>query len=712
MLAIAGAGAAVARRASNVPPLSPDGEVVALTAAGGKVYVQGAFSRFGPHTGNFAVVSRSTARRPQAASAVSGDVDAVVSDGRGGWFIGGEFDRVGGVRCERLAHLTADGRLDRRFCLAPDHDVLALALAGKTLYVGGGFDSIGGEPRKLVASFDADTGAINPWHPSASGNVVDTIAATGSIVYVGGVFTAFGGALRRNLAALDPGTGNALPWNPRPNGSVDDISLLGSSVFLGGDFTRVDDEPRVGIAAIDAETGRPTPWRADVGNESGGAEVDALTGNESTLYLGGDFDHVAGLARDGLAAVDTVSGAVRPWRPPVSPVIGDLFLAGNTVYAGGDFFASPENENREIGSLVAIDADTGALENWKPDPDDTVNAVAVAGDSVAAGGLFVSVGDARPRPCLAAATPAGGPTRWRPRIACDSLSLPENIENGIAVSGQDVFALTPETSRSYTDRLTVIDPRTGRVKRSLSIPSNGAPSYTLAVLGSRLYIGGSLNRIAGMRRSNLAALDRTSLRALPWNPRANGNIDSLAASRDTVWVAGTFTRIGGARRAHLAALDTRSGRAKAWSPHVNGPISSITRSGSTIYLLGAFTKVGSVLRRGLAAVDAVTGKPTSWRPQLPRLPSGTVLVSGSVVYVVLEQRYVGQNLSAPAQIIALSRRSGAELAWKPEPPEGGFSAPGWTDAIDTLAAARGRLIIGGAFGPFLVTTPLAHASRR
>jgi hypothetical protein len=82
------------------------------------------------------------------------------------------------------------------------------------------------------------------------------------------------------------------------------------------------------------------------------------------------------------------------------------------------------------------------------------------------------------------------------------------------------------------------------------------------------------------------------------------------------------------------------------------------------------------------------------------------------VYVVLEQRYVGQNLSAPAQIIALSRRSGAELAWKPEPPEGGFSAPGWTDAIDTLAAARGRLIIGGAFEPFLVTTPLAHASRR
>jgi hypothetical protein len=713
VLVIAGAGAAVAMRASNAPPLSPDGEVVALAVARGKVYVQGAFSRFGPYTGHFAVVSRLTAKPQPTAGAVSGNVEAVVSDGRGGWFIGGEFDRVGAVACEGLAHLTADGLLDRRFCLAPDHIVQALALDGKTLYVGGGFDRIGGEQRKLVASLDAETGAINPWHPSASGNVVDAIAVTGSVVYVGGVFTSLGGAPRRNLAALDAGTGRALPWNPRLNDSVDDIALVGSSVFVGGSFDRVDDEPRVGVAAIDAQSGRPTTWRTDLSWSDGAPDVDTLTGNESTLYLGGDFDHVGGLARDGLAAVDSVSGAVRPWRPLLSPVIGDLVLAGDTVYAGGDFFASSENENKKIGSLVAIDANTGALENWNPDPNETVYAVAVAGDKVAAGGLFVSVGDARPRPCLAAVTPAGGLKRWRPRIACDPLPLPVDIENGIAVSGQDVFALTPETSQSYTDRLTVIDAPTGRVKRSLSIPSNGAPSSTLAVLGSRLYIGGSFNGIAGMRRSNLAALDRTSLRALPWNPRANGDVDSLAASRDTVWVAGTFTRIGGARRSNLAALDTRSGHAKAWHPNVNGRVTSVTRFGSTIYLLGSFTKVGNAQRpAGLAAVDAVSGRPRAWNPRLPRRASGPILVTGSVVYVVLEQHYVGQNLSAPAQIIALNRRSGAELRWKPEPPDGGFFAPGSTDAIDALAASRGRLIIGGGFLPYLVTTPLAHSSRR
>jgi hypothetical protein len=706
VLVIAGGGGAAAMRASNVPPLSPTGEVVALAVAKGTVYVHGAFSRFGPYTGGFAVIDRVTAKRRPIMDAIAGAVDAIVSDGRGGWFVGGFFHHVGTVACENLAHLTADGRLDRRFCLDPDHVVEELALDGKTLYVGGAFDSIGGVQRKLMASLDADTGAINPWHASARGDEVEAIAVSGSTVYAGGSFTALGGAQRRNLAALDARTGNALAWNPHPNNRVLDLTLIGSSLFVAGVFDRVDDEPRVAVAAIDAETGHATNWRADASSSLYGAAVYTMTNSQSTLYIGGDFDHVAGVARDGLAAVDSVSGAVRPWHPSLSAATDTLITAGNTVYAGGDFY--PPNGHTKIGSLVAIAADTGALKNWNPDPSDGVDAVAVGGDSVAIGGAFASVGDAAPRPCLAATTSAGGLTSWRPRTVCD----PDNVEigNGIAVSGQHVFAVA-ETTLSYNDRLTVTNARTGRVERSLSIAANGGECCALVVLGSRLYVGGSFNRIGGKRRSNVAALDRTSLRALPWNPRANGEIDSLEASRDTVWVAGTFNRIGGARRTHVAALDSRSGRAKPWNPNVDGPVSSIARFGSTIYLVGAFTKVGNVRRSaGLAAVDAVTGKPTSWKPQLPRRPSGTILVTGSVVYIVLEQKYVGlgQNPSTPAQIIALDRRSGAELAWNPEPPEGGFFAPGWTDAIDALAASRDRLIVGGEFEPFLVTMALAH----
>jgi hypothetical protein len=128
--------------------------------------------------------------------------------------------------------------------------------------------------------------------------------------------------------------------------------------------------------------------------------------------------------------------------------------------------------------------------------------------------------------------------------------------------------------------------------------------------------------------------------------------------------------------------------------------------GSTIYLLGSFTKIGNVRRpAGLAAVDAVSGRPRAWNPRLPRRATGSILVTRSAVYVVLEQSASGR----PAQIIALDPRSGAELNWKPKPPERGFFAPGSTNAVQALAASRGRLIIGGGFEPFLVTTPLAHS---
>src|SRR6185503_15272958 len=40
--------------------------------------------------------------------AVEGTVNAALSDGTGGWYLGGEFESVGGVARHNLAHLRAD----------------------------------------------------------------------------------------------------------------------------------------------------------------------------------------------------------------------------------------------------------------------------------------------------------------------------------------------------------------------------------------------------------------------------------------------------------------------------------------------------------------------------------------------------------------------------------------------------------------------------
>ena len=53
-----------------------------------------------------------------------------------------------------------------------------------TVYAGGKFTSIGGQPRNYIAALDA-TGAATNWNPNANAEV-NALALGGSTVYAGG----------------------------------------------------------------------------------------------------------------------------------------------------------------------------------------------------------------------------------------------------------------------------------------------------------------------------------------------------------------------------------------------------------------------------------------------------------------------------------------------------------------------------------------------
>ena len=72
---------------------------------------------------------------------------AVIADGAGGWYIGGEFTRVSGLARGYLAHIGSDRSVDSTFDAAANGPVFALKLSGGSLYVGGAFTSIGGQQR-------------------------------------------------------------------------------------------------------------------------------------------------------------------------------------------------------------------------------------------------------------------------------------------------------------------------------------------------------------------------------------------------------------------------------------------------------------------------------------------------------------------------------------------------------------------------------------
>src|SRR3954453_16467902 len=126
-----------------------DGHISALARSGDTLYIAGFFNQIGPATGPGVLLSAATGTRSTSFPAVSGAgtsglsprVLAVLGDGTGGLWIGGDFTALGGTPRPYLAHVLAGGSVDAAMP-APNGAVRALALSpsGSTLYIGGDFN--------------------------------------------------------------------------------------------------------------------------------------------------------------------------------------------------------------------------------------------------------------------------------------------------------------------------------------------------------------------------------------------------------------------------------------------------------------------------------------------------------------------------------------------------------------------------------------------
>ena len=269
----------------------PDGQVESVMPAGKLVYIGGSFNYVGPNTGGGVPLSLTRGWAVARFPKVTGTVDAVVSDGAGGYYIGGSFDEVGGVARSDLAHLEANGSVDRAWNPGANGEVHVLAVSGSTVYAGGQFSSIGGQARNLIAALGVRSGRATAWNPNARGPAgysgVYALAVSRSIVYAGGEISSIGGRARQYIAALSAGTGRATSWNPSANGVVYALAVSRSIVYAGGEFSWIGGQKRDNVVALDARTGSASAWNPDARNEVGGADVYALAVSRSTVYAGG-----------------------------------------------------------------------------------------------------------------------------------------------------------------------------------------------------------------------------------------------------------------------------------------------------------------------------------------------------------------------------------------------------------------------------------------
>ncbi|MFI5937751.1 hypothetical protein [Actinoplanes sp. NPDC051494] len=325
--------------------------------------------------------------------------------------------------------------------------VWALAFRGDVIYAGGSFTEVRSRgrtyARKRLAAFDARTGAILPWNPTANGTVrsLATVVVGHPVVYAAGDFDEISGARRDSLARLDAVSGRLEAFSHTVSGEVTTLAIGNGRVYAAGSFKAVDGVARGNFAAFRHRTGAlDRAFRTTVDSR-----VRALAVTRTRLYLGGDFHTINGAGARRLGAVSTRTGTLltgfRPKAPAtvmdlaVSPSglttgtggpggravgyaadgrirwthlfdgdVHNLAVAGRTTYVGGHFDRACLSTSTidQLGckpgyasrvKLAALD-DNGRLTRWNPHANGKVGVQVLTASRgrVAAGGAFTSIG--------------------------------------------------------------------------------------------------------------------------------------------------------------------------------------------------------------------------------------------------------------------------------------------------------------------------------
>ncbi len=698
------------------------------------------------------------AARPNSVFSTNGSVTAIAETPRREYFIGGIFDEVNGIPRSHLARVRYDGALDLTFAPALDFPVSALITDGPFVYVGGIFSTIDGEDVNGLARFFIETGVRDSaWRPSPMNNgfaaSVNGFAIDDGFLYVAGDFTEIDRLASRGLVRFHLDSGRVdEEWTPdlSRGGStvrVTDVAAGGEGVFFAGQFTEVSDIARAGLAKVSARA----PATLDPAfNPAPNSTPGTLLLHEGSLYVGGAFTSIGGVAQSGLARLDPVRGAVDPQWTGVTTGGDPVFALAadrNYLFVGGNFDRISGAAATDLATLILSKNGAFLEPGFDPisdlvDRDGSVGAVHVSGDSqIVIGGSFSVVGK-RISASIARLQVASGQVddRFSAQVTRPGTinAIVQQDDGKVIVGG--VFLSVDGLERRNLARFDAA----GRLD-PLWTPAPNAAVNVLATAGTDVFVGGDFTEVSGFSTPYLAkfgtAADRPDLGWIPeidggpgalhivgssiyvgapfasrqsvariprsgdgsadpdWNaPSAPATVLALASSRTAVFIGGSDPQL--ALLTQVSAADGKEfSEFRASFAHAGGGIAAVEvleLAAEGIYVGGNFTGVGGATRRSLARIDTATGAvDTRWNPAL----DGDNVVSKTFVYDLAATRdglYVGGRFtSADGEARTSIARLSRQLVATPDRDwDFVLNIP---TTINGIVEDRGALYIGGRF---------------
>jgi N-acetylneuraminic acid mutarotase len=312
--------------------------VYALAVVGNEVFVGGLFTSAGGVSANYVArfntqTNTWSSLGTGSSNGVGGIVRALAVVGNE-VFVGGQFTSAGGVSANSVARFNTQTNTWSTLGTGSSNGVsggisftavLALAVVGNEVYVGGNFTSAGGVSANSVARFNTQTNTWSTLGTGSSNGVsgislvsVSALAVVGNEVYVGGLFTSAGGVSANNVARFNTQTNT---WSTLGTGSSNGVNsyvyalaVVGNEVVVGGFFTSAGGVSANYVARFNTQT---NTWSSLGTGSSNGVNDDvnalAVSGNE--VVVGGNFTLAGGIASTFIARWNSGSSRVEQLSP-------------------------------------------------------------------------------------------------------------------------------------------------------------------------------------------------------------------------------------------------------------------------------------------------------------------------------------------------------------------------------------------------------------
>lgn len=387
------------------------------------------------------------------------------------------------------------------------------------------------------------------------------------------------------LVSMLAGAARAVPpVNAPPSGTdmldgqVRSLGLVGSNIWMGGKFGHVlDADGQVAYAAESLAVMTESGVGLDIAPDVDGMIWD-LWVDGTTVYVAGSFSTVGGQARDSIAAINGLTGAVLPFSVS-SPSLKTVAVVGSVVYAGGRVLNAYTLAGAKLGGWVApkavIDpAIRGGRSNQGTFRDLTPGGGAIVAacqcDSIVRGGTSQPT-----KAVVKVNATTGAVSGW----------TPTELTSASAAMGRDVLVADDSVYAAIggSDFIARYDLTTGNPV--WKVDTNGS-AQALTMMGSDLIVGGHWAWVEGggatscsdntvcVYQPKLVAIDastgaiahhteQTSVGArklADWDPafccEYNGVWTLAVDGQGDLWVGGQYTKVGTAWDAARMIVDT------------------------------------------------------------------------------------------------------------------------------------------------------------